>query len=258
MEREYDIYGGFATVYDLFMDNIPYDDWFQYVKKLLGQKGVDGGIVVELACGTGEMAKRLCGAGYDVIGVDLSEEMLAVAREKCGDGVLFLHQDIRKLDLYGSAAAMVCVCDGMNYICKEEELQQVFEKAYLFLEEQGVLIFDMKTEYYYKEILGNRTLADNRENASYIWENAYDENEKLNEYLLTIYELADDERDLFVRTDELHRQKAYDVETVCRCLKNQGFESVEVLEAFTEKEPDGNSERIYFIAQKRKQRSREE
>lgn len=250
MDREYDIYGGFASVYDLFMDNIPYDDWFRYVKMLLEKKGIDRGIVVELACGTGEMAKRLCGAGYDVIGVDLSEEMLAAAREKCSDKVLLLHQDIRELDLYGSASAMVCVCDGMNYICTEEELQQVFGRAYTFLEKQGVLIFDMKTEYYYREVLGNRVLTDNRENASYIWENAYDAEEKVNEYLLTVYALVDDEQDLFVRTDELHRQKAYDAETVCRCLRGQGFGSVEVFGAFTESEPDKDAERVYFIAQK--------
>ncbi|RKI30715.1 class I SAM-dependent methyltransferase [bacterium 1xD8-6] len=250
MEREYDIYGGFASVYDLFMDNIPYDDWFRYVKMLLEKKGIDRGIVVELACGTGEMAERLCGAGYDVIGVDLSEEMLAAAREKCSDKVLLLHQDIRELDLYGSASAMVCVCDGMNYICTEEELQQVFGRAYTFLEKQGVLIFDMKTEYYYREVLGNRVLADNRENASYIWENMYDAKEKVNEYLLTVYALEDDEQDLFVRTDELHRQKAYDAETVCRCLREQGFGSVEVFGAFTEIEPDKDAERVYFIAQK--------
>ena len=138
----------------------------------------------------------------------------------------------------------------MNYICTEEELQQVFGKAYTFLEKQGVLIFDMKTEYYYREVLGNRVLTDNRENASYIWENAYDAEEKVNEYLLTVYALVDDEQDLFVRTDELHRQKAYDAETVCRCLRGQGFGSVEVFGAFTESEPDKDAERVYFIAQK--------
>ncbi len=244
------MYGGFASVYDLFMDDIPYDAWFGYVKEFLHKNGIFSGVVVELACGTGEMAKRLCGAGYDVIGVDLSEEMLAEARDKCGADVLFLHQDIRELDLYGSASAMVCVCDGMNYICEEEGLRQVFGRAYTFLDEHGILIFDMKTEYFYREVLGDCTLADNREGASYIWENVYHKDEKLNEYLLTVYELVDDKRDLFVRTDEIHRQKAYDVEAVCRCLKEKGFEMVEVYEALTDKKPGPLSERVYFIARK--------
>lgn len=250
MEGEYEIYGGFASVYDIFMDNIPYDEWFRYLKGLLERYGVFEGLVVELACGTGEMTRRLSGAGYSMIGVDLSGEMLAVAREKCGKEVLLLQQDMRKLDLYGTAKAMVCVCDGMNYICREEELQQVFAGVYTFLEEKGVFIFDMKTEYFYREILGSRTITDNRENASYIWENEYHEKEKLNEYLLTVYELVDDERDLFVRTDELHYQKAYDVDVVCRCLQKQGFTGIRVYEAMTDGGPEETSERIYFVAEK--------
>ena len=250
LREEYDIYGGFASVYDMFMDNIPYDEWAEYIKLLLREHGIGQGIVVDLACGTGEMTKRLSQAGYSMIGVDLSEEMLTIARDKCDEGVLFLHQDMRELDLYGSAAAMVCVCDGMNYICREEELRQVFERVHLFLEDRGVFIFDMKTEYFYREVLGDRTITDNRENASYIWENEYHKEEKLNEYLLTVYELVDEEQDLFVRTDELHRQRAYDVETVKKCLLEQGFAEVKAVEALTRREPGAVSERVYFIAQK--------
>lgn len=249
--EEYEVYGGFASVYDMFMDNIPYDDWLRYLKGLLEKRGICDGVVVELACGTGEMTKRLSETGYNMIGVDLSEEMLAVAREKCSEEVLLLHQDMRELDLYGSVSAIVCVCDGMNYICKEEELRQIFRKAYTFLEKNGVFVFDMKTEYFYREVLGNNTFTDNRENASYIWENEYHEGKKLNEYLLTVYELVNEKQDLFVRTDELHRQRAYDVGLLCQSLREQGFESVEVFEAFTEKKPAAESERVYFIAQKK-------
>lgn len=246
MQEEYEIYGGFASVYDKFMDNIPYDDWFQYLQRY----GVNGGIIVDLACGTGEMTRRLADDGYNMIGVDISEEMLEIARDKCEADILWLHQDMRTLDLYGSASAMVCICDGMNYICSEEDLEKVFARTVLFLDKSGVFIFDMKTEYFYKEILGNRTIIDNREDASYIWENEYSEEKKINEYLLTIYELVDDENDLFVRTDELHRQKAYGINVVKDCLIHQGFSKVDVFEAFTESAPNATSERLYFVAQK--------
>lgn len=248
--EEYSIYGGFAAVYDLFMDDIPYDDWFLYICKILKQHGIQNGNVVDLACGTGEMTWRLADAGYQVTGVDLSAEMLMAAREKCSDEVLLVQQDMRRLELAGLSKAMVCICDGMNYICNEEELQQVFGRVNMFLEKDGIFLFDMKTEYFYREVLGNRIIADNRENASYIWENVYHEAEKKNEYLLTVYELADEERDLFIRTDELHCQKAYEPETVVDCLKRQGFSKVEVFEALTFEGPAEKSERIYFIAYK--------
>ena len=248
--EEYNIYGGFAAVYDLFMDDIPYDDWFRYIRKILERQGIRDGAVVDLACGTGEITWRLADAGYQVTGVDLSEEMLMAAREKCDDKVLLVQQDMRKLELARQVKAMVCICDSMNYICEEEDLQQVFGRVNTYLEKDGIFLFDMKTEYFYREVLGNRTIADNRENASYIWENIYHEEEKKNEYLLTVYELADDERDLFVRTDELHCQKAYSPEIVVNCLRQQGFSKVEVYEALTFEKPSDQSERIYFVAYK--------
>lgn len=248
MEQENEIYGGFASVYDLFMDNIPYDEWFTGLQRLLEEYGVCDGIVVELACGTGEMTKRFAKAGYDMIGVDQSPEMLQEARQKCPSEVLLLCQDMRELDLYGSAAAMICVCDGMNYLCSPEGLQQVFHRVWTFLEEGGVFIFDMKTAWFYREVLGNRTFTDNREAASYIWENEYDNGSGVNEYLLTVYELVDDERDLFRRTDEVHRQRAYDREKVDQYLREQGFRHVDIAGDLSGRMPTGQDERVYFIA----------
>lgn len=250
-QEEPEIYGGFAGVYDLFMDDIPYDAWFLYLQGLFAEYGINKGIVVELACGTGEMTRRFDGAGYEMIGLDLSEEMLGIARQKCSRDVLLLHQDMREFALYGSAAAMFCVCDGMNYICSIDDLGKVFHQVSLFLDADGIFIFDLKTEYFYREILGSRILADNRENASYLWENIYHEEEKLNEYLLTVYEAVEAESDLFVRTDELHRQRAYEIEEVRECLEKEGLSCLRVYEALTKNAPTEKSERVYFVAQKR-------
>lgn len=275
MEQD-EIYGEFAYVYDEFMDNIPYEQWHEYLHGLLLKYGVENGIVVDLACGTGTMTKFLADDGYDMIGVDISYEMLEVAREKYLmqdefsedenyedentdtatvdiDGtteILFLNQDMRELDLYGTATAMVCVCDGMNYITDEEDLLKVFEKVKIFLDYGGVFIFDMKTRYFYENILGNRTIAENREDAGFIWENEFDKETDINRYLLTIYSLVDDDNDLFERSQELHHQRAYDIETVKNCLEKAGLLCIEVYEAFSQKKAKTDSERIYFVAKR--------
>lgn len=250
MEEDFEIYAGFAGVYDEFMDNIPYDEWHSYLHELLIENNVKSGIVVDLACGTGSMTYRLAEDGYDMIGIDLSEDMLDIARDKCNADVLLLQQDMRELDLYGTAAAMVCVCDGMNYILESDDLRKVFKKVYIFLDYNGIFIFDMKTEYFYEDILGDRVIADNRENASFIWDNEYHKDTHVNEYLLTIYSLADEESDLFARYDEMHYQKAYSIEEISRLLEEAGLELLNVYNAFTKNAPDKKSERVYFIAKR--------
>lgn len=284
MEQD-EIYGEFAYVYDEFMDNIPYEQWHDYLHGLLIKYGVTDGIVADLACGTGTMTKLLADDGYDMIGVDMSYEMLDVARQKycCQDfdempyesesksgslkdameynaqeqetgesknEILFLNQDMRELDLFGTAAAMVCVCDGMNYITDKNDLLKVFEKVKIFLDYGGIFIFDMKTRHFYENILGSRTIAENREDASFIWENEFHKDTGINEYLLTIYSLVDDENDLFERSEEIHHQRAYDIKFVRDCLENAGVSCLEVYDAFTENAAKEDSERIYFVAQR--------
>lgn len=119
-KENFNIYSGFAYVYDSFMDNIPYKSWHAYLHELLKDYNINSGIIVDLACGTGTITAMLASDGYDITGIDISSEMLAVARNKCSKDVLLLQQDIRELDLYGTAAAMVCVCDGMNYMLDEK------------------------------------------------------------------------------------------------------------------------------------------
>lgn len=250
MEEEFEIYAGFAEVYDEFMDNIPYDEWHLYLHELLMEYGITSGIVAELACGTGSMTCRLAEDGYDMIGIDISEDMLEVARNKCGADVLLLQQDMRELDLYGTAAAMVCVCDGMNYITEKEELKKVFENVKTFLDYDGIFIFDMKTEHFYKDIIGECVIADNRENASIIWDNKFHEDTRINEYLLTIYNLEDEENDLFARYDEMHYQKAYSIEEVSSLIEEAGLKLLNVYNAFTKDKPDKDSERVYFVAKR--------
>ena len=183
-------YESFARVYDLFMDNIPYDEWCSYLIELLKEYGIEDGLVLELGCGTGNVTERLFNAGYDMIGVDNSMDMLEIAMEKKEENkkdILYLLQDMREFELYGTVRAVVSICDSMNYITEEEDLLEVFRLVNNYLDPGGIFLFDMNTKYKYAEILGDNTIAENREDASFIWDNYYDEEEQINEYDLALF-----------------------------------------------------------------------
>ena len=245
-DNNYGIYTGFAYVYDKFMDNIPYGEWHSYIHMLLKEYGITNGIVAELACGTGTITSMLAADGYDMIGIDISYDMLGIARSKCPENVLLLQQDIRELDLYGSAAAMVCVCDGMNYLSCTDSLYRTLCRVNIFLDYGGIFIFDLKTWHFYENVLGSRIIAENREDASLIWENEFHKETGINEYLVTIYSLCDEENGLFERYDELHTQKAYSIEEVKKMAEKAGLEVSAVYNAFTKEKPSENSERVYL------------
>ena len=248
-------YTSFAAVYDTFMDNIPYEEWKSYLKELLKEYGVQDGLVLDLGCGTGTMTELLAADGYDMIGVDNSEEMLEIAREKqikSGHEILYLLQDMREFELYGTVKAVVSICDSMNYITEEEDLLEVFRLVNNYLDPRGIFIFDMNTKYKYEEILGENTIAENREDASFIWDNYYDEEEQINEYELALF-IPEEHKDevLYRKYEEVHYQRAYDLEVVKGLLEQAGMEFVTVYDAFTRKAPGADSQRVYIIAREK-------
>lgn len=292
-------YESFARVYDLFMDNVPYEEWGSYLTGLLREYGICSGTVAELGCGTGKMTRLLAAAGYDMIGVDNSEEMLEIAREaeyeadawsaaeawdeadetdaleeyaELGEpdepeesdepdepdesdelpngGILYLLEDMRELELYGSVRAVVSVCDSMNYILEEADLREVFSRVHEYLEEDGVFIFDLNTVYKYRDLLGETTIAENREEGSFIWENYFDEESAVNEYDLTLYIREDGES--YRRFEEVHYQRAYDLKTIDRLLADAGMELTAAYDAFTKEPVRDDSERIYVVARPRR------
>lgn len=250
-----DAYTSFAAVYDTFMDNIPYEEWKSYLKELLKEYGVQDGLVLDLGCGTGTMTELLAADGYDMIGVDNSEEMLEIAREKqikSGHEILYLLQDMREFELYGTVGAVFSICDSLNYITEPEELKQVFRWVNNYLDPGGIFIFDFNTEYKYREVLGDQTIAEAREDCSFIWDNYYYEEERINEYELNLFIREDAESetegDLYRRFRETHFQRAYTLEEITRIVEESGLQFVTAYEAFTKEPPSKNSERIYVIA----------
>lgn len=266
-------YTGFAAVYDTFMDNVPYQEWAEYLIGLLREYGVESGLVCELGCGTGNITRRLRDAGYNMIGIDLSEDMLEIARrqeqeesfcepeKECSD-ILYLNQDMREFELYGTVAAVVSLCDSINYLTSKEELLQVFRLVNNYLDPGGIFIFDMNTVHKYRDIVGDTTIAENREDCSLIWENAYDEKTGINQYDITIFnrvEFAEDEDELpplFERITETHLQRAYPEQEIAELLEQAGMEFITMYKACTKEPVTAKTERIYFIAREKHQKGK--
>ena len=153
---------------------------------------------------------------------------------------------MREFELYGTVGAVISVCDSLNYLLEEEELVQTFKLVNNYLDPKGIFIFDFNTVYKYQEVIGDSTIAENREECSFIWENYYHEEEQINEYELTIF--VKEENDLFRKFEENHYQRGYRLEQMKRALQEAGMEFVAALDADTHEGITDTSERIYCIA----------
>ena len=241
-------YTGFAEVYDVFQDNVPYEEWCSYVTGLLKEYQVMDGLVLDLGCGTGSLTGLMARSGYDMIGIDNSGEMLQIAMNKrnaSGLNILYLLQDMRGFELYGTVKAVISICDSMNYIMEYQELVEVFRLVNNYLDPKGVFIFDLNTEYKYRELLADNTFAEDREESSFIWNNFYDEEDKVNEYDLTLFVK---EGELYRKFEETHYQRAYGLDQIQQAIRDGGMEFVAAYDACTRNPVQQDSERIYVIA----------
>ena len=279
-------YGAFADVYEYLMDNVPYDEWFERIRELLTENGIRDGIIAELGCGTGAMTRRLSAAGYDMIGIDASPDMLEHAREytdagdeeadrnmgleedhpgddetdrnmgleeghngkpEAGDGkeILYLLQDMRSFELYGTVRAVVCCCDSINYITDPEEVGEVFRLVNNYLDPEGLLIMDFHTPYYYGSVLKERTIAEVREDVAMIWENEEAE-DGLHRMYVTVFREEPDGS--YRRFEEDHEQRGYTPEELRRLAKTAGLVDITFYDGYTGKQASDSSERIVMTA----------
>ncbi|MBE5892821.1 MAG: methyltransferase domain-containing protein [Lachnospiraceae bacterium] len=209
-------------------------------------------LVVDLGCGTGTLTELLYQKGYDMIGIDNAEEMLNIAMEKraeSGSQILYLLQDMRELELYSTVGTVVSVCDSVNYILEEEELLETFSLVNNYLYPGGIFIFDFNTEYKYREIIGDSTIAENREDCSFIWENYYDPDSCINEYDLTVF--VQEEEDIFRRFTETHYQRGYTTGEMKRLVEQAGMTLLEMKDADTGGEVRAESQRVYIVAREK-------
>ena len=262
-------YTDFAMVYDTFMDETPYEQWCEFLMELFRKYGAqkddtrqknsavmdnlrqERNTVLDLGCGTGTLTELLARHGYDMIGIDLSEEMLRIAvdkREKSGLDILYLCQDMRELELYGTVGAVVSVCDSVNYLLEEDDVVQTFRLVNNYLYPEGLFIFDFNTIYKYAEVIGDATIAEDREECSFIWENTYYEEERINEDDPSIF--VREEGDRYRKFQETHLQRGYSLKEMRGMVKAAGLLFVDAIDADTHGEPGQESERIYIVARK--------
>ena len=243
-------YETFAFYYDSLTQNVNYDERAEYFDRLIQTfLHSSGNVLLDLACGTGTMSEKMTKRGYDVIGVDYSDSMLNQALEKKlekGLSIQYVMQDMRELELFGNIRAVVSVCDSMNYIMEPEDLKKVFGLVKEYLAENGVFIFDLNTVHKYRDLMGECTISENREESSFIWENYFYEDEMVNEYDLTLF--IREKNDLYRKYEELHYQKAYELEQVKTLLQQAGMEFMAAYDAFTHDPVTAESERMYIIA----------
>lgn len=256
------IYQDFAKVYDELMDDTPYPLWGERLDQLIRKYGVskperdveglldsERNLVVDLGCGTGTLTELMYQKGYDMIGVDASGPMLSMAlekKERSGSEILYLQQDMRELELYGTAGTIYSVCDSLNYILEEEELLEVFSLVNTYLFPEGIFIFDFNTAYKYRKVIGDTTIAESREGCGFIWENFYDPEEEINEYDLTVF--VREEGELFRRFTETHFQRGYTLEQMLALVEQAGMAVVEAMDADTGEAVTEHSERVYVVA----------
>lgn len=269
-------YTDFAQVYDELMDDTPYEEWCELLMELFRKYGVDDvskgdgsnvndndvinanlsqerNTVLDLGCGTGTLTELLSRKGYDMIGVDNAQEMLQIAmekRERSGLPILYLLQDMREFELYGTVGTVVSICDSLNYLLEEKDIVQTFRQVNNYLYPQGIFIFDFNTVYKYAVVIGDATIAENREDCSFIWENYYHEEQEINEYDLTVFVAEEGKGALFRRFQEVHFQRGYRLEQMRGLLVRAGLDFVTALDADTHGEVTAESERIYVVARK--------
>lgn len=241
-------YEKFACVYDVMMKEVPYEAWAEYIQEIMKKHDCKAQIILDLGCGTGTMTQLFASMGYETIGIDLSEDMLIIARDKAQKAqqdILYLCQDMSDFELYGTVGCVVSLCDSINYITSEEDLLRVFKLVNNYLDPGGLFIFDINTEYKFSKIMKDNTFAETLENCAYIWENYYYKKEKINEYKLTLFI---EEEGNYSRYEELHYEKAYSVDTISLLLKEAGLKLEAVYHDQTFLEPQKKSERVYFVA----------
>ncbi len=247
----YDI---FSYSYDILTENVEYEKIAHKVCSLLHKNGVDGGLLLDLGCGTGTLSFLLEKSGYDIIGVDASEDMLMVANEKKYEeesSAMFLCQKAEELDLFGTIDCAVSCLDTINHIDSLEKVEKAFSLVSLFMNMNGIFIFDMNTPYKHEKILGNNTFIYDMDEVYCAWQNTLDkENQRTNIDLDFFIKNEDDE--CYERYSESFSEFIYNIDDIIDIIKKCGFTLVEMSDDYSENPVNETTERITFVVKKTK------
>ncbi len=244
-------YQRFAYLYDELMEDAPYTEWLDFVKTSASKHLEDGKRFLDVGCGTGSMTILLAKEGFDVTGVDLSTDMLMVAKEKAEAervNLSLFQQDMRELEGLGVFDCVTILCDSLNYILTEEDVKRTFLSAGSHLKTGGLLLFDVHSLHKINEIFIGQTFGSNEEKLSYIWQCYQGELENSVEHELSFFLQNEDS---YERYDELHTQRTFSVDDYCNWLNECGFEHLDISADFKGIGPTEESERILFVARKK-------
>lgn len=255
---ECESYGAIAGVYDRLNADIDYKKWADFIENIFDRYLCERPrIVLDLACGTGTMTRELSGRGYDMIGVDGSEDMLSEAYMNSGEEekILYLMQDMRSFELYGTVGAVVCCLDSINYLLDENDVKKTFRGVHNYLDPDGVFVFDVNTPYKFKEIYGNNAyiLEGERDDGSAIycgWQNEFDADTGICEFYLSLFE--EDGGGAYIRSDEHQRERCYALSSIKEMLCECGLEFLGVFSDYGFSEPTPSTERWYIAARAKK------
>jgi SAM-dependent methyltransferase len=246
-------YNRFAYVYDELMKETPYDAWVEKVVRQSEKYQVNTKNILDVACGTGELSARLAESGFQVTGVDLSEDMLAVAFAKSAEKGLpikYFQQNMTEMEGLGTFDCITIFCDSLNYLETEEDVVNTFHRVHQHLEPNGLFLFDVHSLYKMNQIFANHTFALTEERISYIWQCFEGTRPNSVEHELSFFVL-DDTSGQYARFDELHFQQTYSIEKFQEWLKDAGFHILEITADFEDHEPEEHSERIFFTTRKK-------
>ena len=273
----YESYRSFASVYDEFMDGTDYQVTADKIQDMITRFGLskpsqkrtgaseardvllaaEKNLVVDIACGTGKLTEILADRGYDVMGIDLSEEMLSIAlgrRDSLGHKTLYLCQDMREFELYGTAGTFVSVGDSVNYLTTDADMVKLFKRINTFLFPRGIFVFDFKTLYLYRDVIGDRTIAEDRDDCSFIWDNWFDEKTHINEYDLSLFIKdagSSEEDNVFRKYREVHEQRGYTLDEMKRFVKEADLEWVTEMDSDSMGPVTDKSERILCVVREK-------
>ena len=245
----YDI---FSSVYDILTENVEYERISHKICSLLHKNGVDRGLLLDLGCGTGTLSFLLEQKGFDIIGVDASEDMLSVANEKKYEddsSALFLCQKAEELDLFGTIQCAVSTLDTFNHIDNIEKIEKAISLVSLFMDMNGIFIFDMNTPYKHKEILGNNTFVYDMDEVYCVWQNSYDENAERTDIDLDFF-IKNEDDECFERYSESFSEYEYDINEIISIIKKCGFTLLATTDDYSDNPVSDTTEKITFICKK--------
>ncbi|WP_261305666.1 class I SAM-dependent DNA methyltransferase [Paenibacillus andongensis] len=250
-------YEKFAYTYDRLMNSMPYEDWLRFVKESFERFGMQPSTIVDLGCGTGNLTIPLAKEGYQLTGIDLSEDMLAVAEQKTGEyksqlrggAIHWVQQDLREWDLGEQVDVALSICDSLNYLLEEEDIVDAFRQTFEGLKPGGLFLFDVHTPEQLFAYADSQPFFLNEDDVAYIWTSELNEERVQIEHELTIF-VKDSGLNTFRRIDETHQQRAYSLQWLKDTLLTVGFTEVHMASDFTWDEPTSMTERAFFIAKK--------